>query len=128
MIAIGGMCNGVGKNRLGKILMQIRDEIQSVSRKAKAHLQDWVCDSCGRKIYGRRKPPKRCHAFPMRPMGSPWKYVDDKVYESFQQQGRSMRELADDYWISEPVIARLQKLVDENGWEWQRSVKSKETE
>lgn len=88
-------------------------------------LHDWVCDSCGRKVYGRRKPPRRCHGMPMRPMGSPWKDVVDKFYCAFEGRPGALTELADDYWICPKVIARLQQVVDATpGLLWTPSVKA----
>lgn len=90
-------------------------------------LHDWVCDSCGRKVYGRRDPPKRCHGMPMRPMGSPWKDVVDKFYCAFESRPPgSLTALPDDYWICPKVLERLQKVVDATpGMLWRASVKAK---
>lgn len=81
---------------------------------AKPTLHDWICDNCGRKIYGRRKPPKRCHGMPMRPMGEPWCGAADAVYQHAEKRPGWLTGLPDDYWISPRVLERLQKLVDES--------------
>lgn len=76
----------------------------------KKPLHDWVCDVCGRKVYGRRKVPKRCHTYPMRPMGAPWKFATDELCTEMKA-GRVI-DLPDDYWVSPPILERLQTLVD----------------
>lgn len=60
---------------------------------------------------------------PMRPMGSPWKYAADAFYAHADATPGWLRGLPDDYWISGPVIARLQKMVDARKLRWQSSVK-----
>lgn len=91
-------------------------------------LHDWLCDGCGRKVYGRRKIPRRCHGVPMRPMGSPWKYATDRFYDHFNTKPKgTLTALPDDYWVSEPVIARLQIIVDESDGQrlWQSSIRGR---
>jgi hypothetical protein len=71
---------------------------------------DWVCDHCGRKVYHRRDPPVRCHAMPMRPMGSPWKHGADRVYSLARDRPRGwLAKLPDDYWVTPLVMARLKR-------------------
>ena len=75
---------------------------------------DWICDGCGKKIYGRRKVPAgRCHGYPLRPMGSPWKYATEAFYERYPAGTGKGGKLPDDYWISDQVIARLTEVVAE---------------
>lgn len=90
-------------------------------------LHDWVCDTCGKKVEGRRNPPRRCHATPMRPMGSPWKLAVAKLYEHAKtKESGYIASLPDNYWISESVLVRLQAIVDSDVTvRWQASVKSK---
>jgi len=90
---------------------------------AKTALHDWVCDTCGRKIYKRRKVPMRCHSVPMRPMGSPWKYVTETFYDKFS--AARIRELPDGYWVSAGVMERLQQIVTERGVQWDGSCRGK---
>jgi hypothetical protein len=91
----------------------------------KLKLHDWVCDGCGKKIYKRRKPPSgRCHGYPLRPMGSPWKWATQKFYATMTERGERGASLPDDYWISEKVRARLQEIADERGVKWSGSVRS----
>lgn len=91
-------------------------------------LHDWVCDTCGKKIEGRRKVPRRCHATPMRPMGSPWKFAIGKMYDHAKTKGPGyLSGLPDDYWISQPVLVRLQAIVDADpNIQWESSVKRKD--
>ena len=90
-------------------------------------LHDWVCDGCGRKVYGRRKVPKRCHGLPMRPMGSPWKNAGDDFYAHVKKHPGWATELPDDYWISEAVLKRLQEIVDNDPKiKWDSSVKRRQ--
>lgn len=92
---------------------------------------DWVCDRCGRKVYKRRTPPKRCHAPPMRPMGSPWKHVAHQFHSAARLKEPSWtNSLSDDYWVSPPVLERLQRVLDAKGEStqdggWQGSVRAK---
>jgi len=88
-------------------------------------LHDWVCDHCGKKIYKRRKIPKRCHHMPMRPMGNPWKGRASKDFYKYAEQNPGwIASLPDDYWVSDKVLARLQKIVEEDGLKWSGSIRS----
>lgn len=78
----------------------------------KKPLHDWVCDVCGRKVYARRKVPRRCHMYPMRPMGSPWKFADELHAKLARSGAATILSLPDDYWVSPPLLKRLQALVD----------------
>ena len=91
-----------------------------------APLHDWVCDRCGRKTLGRRKGPRRCCGMPRRPLGSPWKYAEAKLYERAKIEGPGwLTALPDDYWISEAVLERLQAMVERDGLVWDSSIKRK---
>jgi len=93
----------------------------------KTALHDWTCDACGRKVYNRRKPPKRCHAWPMRPLGDPWRHVVKKFLDHYgAKTKRDLLALPDDYWISERVIAQLQVVADAQGLWWHNSVQAAE--
>lgn len=103
------------------------EEKTEVLRKASLNPKlDWICDGCGKKIYGRRKVPAvRCHGYPLRPMGSPWKWVTEAFYERYKAGTGEGSKLPDDYWISDRVIVRLTEVVAERSLKWSGSVRSK---
>ena len=48
----------------------------------------------------------------MRPMGSPWTGASDPFYVHADNHPGWLATLPEDYWISESVLGRLQKIVD----------------